>query len=220
MKKSAYVLESVEAIGDSVLEDSYSINHEDGSINCRREIIGVYDSVENAEKDIRRLIKQGGEYVNYFAFVLTEHYMNNSFHLGKFNSPSLFESIRTYLGDGRLNCFSDYDDGCVKKFIGRTTPQKFVKDGDYCLVLNGDKIYPIILLKTTPTKKYCDMVFQHGFVGDCTDDSGVAIGTEGGHFHPRTPSVFPLWNLKNYSIDEKTKTQLTNEKARYEDGCF
>ena len=85
-----------------------------GNIICSIERIGVYDDVKKAETDLTELIQLNerlnwkyGSKSKYFCFTLDELYLNNAIY--GVDNISTFESRRSYLNDGRLNCFSDYD---------------------------------------------------------------------------------------------------------------
>ena len=218
--KSVYVLESILPCEHHDLENQYDISDKN-EIKCYREFIGVYDSVSNAEKDINELVFRKNEEVKlfggfeYFGFVVSEKYLNNS--LDENGNVSYFESCRTYLSDGRLNCISDCDYRCNKIFSGRDEPVKYINKNDFCLYLSGNRLIPVLVAETSPTKELLNKQFKNGYKGDFTDDSGTVVIKDYGHDHPFAPMLFPIWNLKNYELPETLKTGLHTELERYID---
>lgn len=218
---SIYVLEGITPKYN--YDETDFVKDDFGNIICSVDRIGVYDDVKKAETDLTELI-QLNERLNwkydskskYFCFTLDELYLNNAIYGA--GNISTFESRRSYLNDGRLNCFSDYDDRCCKKFYGRSEPLKYVKNGDYCFMLSGNKLVPILLEECSPTVETLKARFKHQYVGDFTDDSGLAFSVGNGHIHPMSPTIFPNWNLPEYTFTDELKTKLMAEREKYFNG--
>jgi len=218
-----YILKAYTPVSDEELpgEEHYVVEHDDVKVSS--EFIGVFDSVEVAEKTIKDLVanrKQHADWysdwTNYCAFVLTEHELNVG--LNDYGNPLGYESVRSYLGNGELNCFSDYDDRCKKPFVGRDDVSKYVKEGDYAFYLRGKKLVPILVDKLAFTKAQWKEQFAEGVAGDVTDDSGLAYIVDYGHDHPFSPYVFPLNILPCYEMSEDLKDKLQKEKIAYMNG--
>lgn len=221
--KNVYILESFTPYVHDDVKFFYEPSTKDGSIELTSEHVGVFDSVENAEKVIKELIRfrkemndKYDDWITYCAFLLTEHKVNGC--LDDFGNPPGTESVRSYLGNGELNCFSDYDDRCNKRFNGRKDQSKFVKAGDYAFYLRRDKLIPILVEKLAPSKEEWKQMMNPGVFGDITDDSGLAFMVDYGHDHPFSPYVFPMSILPGHDISESVMTKLQIEKLRYEKG--
>ena len=185
------------------------IKDKHGNIECHTERVGVYGSVASAEAAIMKMVKAEEEELaaykywgKRFGYVLDEVYLDDG--LDTQGYPARFESRRTYLNDGTLNCFSDLDWRCAKKFKGRTSPQyikssmsakeyeDFKKNGVLAYEWRDSYIAPIILTEFAFTAKEWKAKMKPDVCGDVVDDSGVAYGFNGGHFHPFSPDIFPL----------------------------
>jgi len=208
-----YILKAYTPVSDEELpgEERYVIEHD--WVKVTSEFTGVFDSVEAAEKAIKNTVsyrKQNNnwysDWTDYCAFVLTEHELNAG--LDEYCNPPGYESVRSYLGNGELNCFSDYDDRCKKPFVGRDDVSKYVKEGDYAFYLRGKKLVPILIDKLAFTKAQWKELFAEGVAGDATDDSGLAYIADYGHDHPFSPYVFPLSVLPHYKMSEDLKSRL------------
>lgn len=215
--KSVYVLEAVTPEMSYEYDDDY-MTDEDGNVSCYRERIGCFSSVEKAEAAVKRLVELKEEEVKhyggfrYFGFVLDEVCLDDCFD--EYSSTRHFESRRSYLSDGTLNCYSDLDFACKKKFAGRDEPQK-VKKGDYVLVLTNDRIVPMLMEETSMTKDEWAKRFKPGVTGDFTDDSGLAFGVIGGHDHPFAPNVFPTSCLECDIFTNEVKDRIKKSRDEW-----
>lgn len=208
-KKSFYVLSAINPCTHRDGRKGHYVKDKHGNIKCHTERIGVYSSVEKAEAAIRKMIEaeeaECKEYKTWekcFGYILDEIYLDDG--LDDNGYPVYFESRRTYLNNGTLNCFSDLDWRCRKKFRGRMTSQyikesmsakeyiEFKKNGIIAYEWRESCIAPIILTEFAPTAKEWKARVKPGVCGDVTDDSGIAYDTIGGHHHPFSPNVFPL----------------------------
>lgn len=219
-KKTVFELIAIMPNEHSTVEEvgKYDIDRF-GNILSHEEFIGIYENVNTAEKMIKALIRKNvhanetwGSWVQYFCFILTERQLNPKIDK-HWNVPE-FESVRSYLADGTLNCVSDYDSSCKKKFNGREIPTR-VKDGDFAYYCMKDKIVPILMEKVSYTKDEWKKHFKPGVKGDFTDDSGYAYIIGYGHDHPFSPYVFPLTNLAyRANLDDKIKKMLLKEQHK------
>ena len=224
---SIYILTSITALEAKDGRKGHYRKDENGIIPVYSERIGLFSSVKKAEEAIKQLIKQESEsswksWNIPFGYILDELYLDeglwNSDWCNGSSNPwmcvSHFESRRSYLANGELNCFSDLDDRCVKKFNGRSEPIKHIKKGDYAWVTYGNELVPVLVEEVAMTKEEWKKKMKPGVYGDDTDDSGIVFTPNNGHEHPFSPNVFPLSCLPYAKITKEIKKEC--EKARKE----
>ena len=218
-RKSVYCLESVmpkTAKTDDTMYDKSDLDE----IRCHREFIGIYDSVSKAEYDMMTLIDANEKIIKeydvgfrYFCFVIIERYLNDA--IDEYGNISYFESQRVYLGNGQLNCVSDYDYRCIKTFNGRDESIKNLKPNDFCWILNKNILVPAVIIDCPPTKDELNKRFKNGFNGDFTDDSGTVVTIDCGHHHSLAVNMFPIDLLEFYKMSDNIKNKLIKEKEDY-----
>lgn len=148
--------------------------------------------------------------------MLDEHYVNDA--IDKHGNISLFESSRSYLSDGSLNCISDCDYRCKKKFNGTDCQNTHIKKGDIALEFNHDILTPVLVEELSMTKDEWKERFKLDVYGDFTDDSGLAFSAYYGHVHPFAPTLFPLSCLPYAKILKADMMKMEKEKNKYFNG--
>ena len=186
--------------------------------------VGVFSTVRRAEKAVKRMvgertkaIAEGWEDDPWFGFVLVEHRLDDPFQGdGKSVWPVEFRSVRTYLGDGTLNYFSDTDGACEKKFRGTSIPNRFGK-GKFAWILRGDgRAVPTLVEAEPYTKAEWKARFKRGCSGDFTDDSGIDFPLpSGGHEHTFAPFLFPLSALPRIRIPKADKAEMRRSRDEW-----
>ena len=224
-RKSVFVLKAILPEGHPELEGKYDQNLENGDIEAQSVQLGIFDSVEAAEENIKLALKVQADrlerhpewgHSRYVCFELIEFYLNEGID-GDGNTPR-FESRRTYDGNGDLHCVSDLDDRCMKRFTGRDEPVKGVNEGDFCWHVGPDMIYPILYDKPPMTTIEIKSRFKNGYAGDFTDDSGLAFTVDSGHEHPSPLYVFPLSALPLAELTEEMKRKMLDLREKYYKG--
>ena len=224
-RKSVFVLKAIQPRENPEVYGKYDQNLENGDIEARNVQLGIFDSVEKAEDNIRLALKVQADGLKkhpeweegkYVCFELIELYLNEGID-GEGDYP-VFESRRTYDGNGELHCVSDLDDRCKKQFIGRDKPVKGVNKGDFCWYVGGDSIFPILYDKAPMTSDEIKSRFKNGFAGDFTDDSGLAFTVDGGHVHPSPLYVFPLSALPFAELSEDMKNKMRDLREKFYKG--
>jgi len=190
---------------------------------CRLDA-GVFTTVRRAEKAIRKMVEERAKEVGQrwadwprFGFVLVEHRLDDPFQRdGESSWPVEFRSVRTYLGDGTLNYFSDTDEACEKKFRGTSTPNRFGR-GKFAWILRGDGRAVPTLVEAEPfTKEEWRAKFKRGCSGDFTDDSGIDFPLPStGHEHTFAPFLFPLSALPGVRIPADDKDEMRASRASW-----
>lgn len=200
------------------------IKDECNCFECWKEHVGVFSSIKEAEKVIKILVDEKNDensrwkgWDTYVGFVLDEHYLDDALY-GEGNNVSAFESCRSYLSNGEINCISECDDRCMKKFIGTRFPNKHVKKGDIALELCGDYLMPVLVEDTSMTREYWKSHFKPGVSGDYTDDSGLAFSAFNGHVHPFAPMLFPMSCLPYAKILKNDISKMKRERDHYYNG--
>lgn len=217
--KSVYILEAIQPRVAVDGKKGHYEKDEDENVKCWRERIGIFSSVKLAERAMHQFIDahehmyvEWKMWERHFGFMLEEVRLDDE--IDEFDNFGDFESVRSYLADGTLNCFSDYDSRCKKKFTGRDEPQRFVKSGEYAWLYQGDHLTPILIDKLSITKDEWTKHFKPGVAGDFTDDSGVSFTSEY-HIHPFAVNVFPFSALKFAKLTKKLKTKMNKAKKEY-----
>lgn len=203
----------------------------DNSIHAYEVEVGVFDSVEKAEAAILGFVKDM-EYDSLFGFFLYEKTLNDGVRERKWlrgvnTLICQYQSVRSYLADGRLLCYSPYDDCCVKEFRGRdrTTINSRIKEGGLAFQWCGDKIYPCIIASLPPSgedwRRMKERVvrragrWSRSYGWDSSDDCYCVYEYDKGHAHPATWRVFPFFG----TISKRNLDRLRKSKEWYEAGC-
>lgn len=219
--KKIFVLESFEPVEGS-RKGTFERAGDGVSVKLRSGACGVFSSVGKAEKAIAAMVKAkeseiaswGGP--RYFGFALIEHRLDDPF-LPDSATPCRFRSYRTYLGDGTLNCFSDTDDACEKKFKGAKRASRFRK-GDFAWTLRRGKAVPALVECEAYTVEEWKAKMRPGAYGDCTDDSGIDFPYfpygNCGHDHTFAPLLFPLKALP-CGIPRAAMAKMKSARRRY-----
>jgi len=223
-RKSAFVLE---AIHPCVHRDGRKGHYEkdgEGCFKCWKQTVGVFSSIDKAEETIRTLVKtQSDQNIKwkgwkvYVGFLLIEHYVDDAL-FGDGNNISNFESCRSYLSDGSLNCISDCDDRCEKKFVGTSCPNSHVMKESIALELCGDCLMPVLVESTSMTIDEWKRLFKEDTTGDWTDDSGLAFSANHGHVHPFAPLLFPMRCLPHAIIPQSEVKKMQKMRKMYFEG--
>jgi len=206
-KKSVYTLKSIFPISG---KDGYKWDYEtddENNFKCFVDDVGVFSSIKSAENAIATLVGNKAQenikwknWETYIGFIVEEHYIDDS--VNEFGDISHFESYRSYLSNGTLNCVSECDERCNKKFSGTKYPNIHVKKGDIALVFNGRKLIPVLVESTSVTKEEWKNRMKPGTYGDYTDDSGLVFTAYNGHMHPFAPLLFPISCLPKARIEK------------------
>ena len=224
-RKSVFVLKAIQPEEHPELEGKYDQDLETGDIEARNVQLGIFDSVEAAEENIKLALKVQDDRIEkhlewghsrYVCFELIEFHLNEGID-GDGNTP-WFKSRRTYDGNGDLHCISDLDDRCKKCFTGRDEPVKGVNEGDFCWYVGHNSISPIMYDKAPLTRDEIKSHFANGFSGDFTDDSGLAFTVDSGHEHPSPLYVFPLSALPLAELTEEMKNKMLDLREKYYKG--
>ena len=224
-RKSVFVLKAIQPREHPEAYGKYDQNLENGDIEARIVQLGIFDLIEKAEDNIRLALKVQAdglkkhpewEESKYVCFELTELYLNDG--IDEDGATPEFESLRTYDGDGNLHCVSDLDDRCKKRFTGRDEPIKGVNEGDFCWHVGHDAIYPILYDKAPMTSAEIKSRFKREYVGDFTDDSGLAFTVDSGHEHPSPLYVFPLSALPFAELTEDMKNKMRDLREKFYKG--
>ena len=224
-RKSVFVLKAINPVGHPEWEEKYDQNLENGDIEAQSVQLGIFDSVEAAEENIKLALKVQDDrlerhpewgHSRFVCFELIEFYLNEGID-GDGNTP-WFKSRRTYDGNGDLHCVSDLDDRCKKRFTGRDEPVRGVNEGDFCWYVGHNSISPILYDKAPLTHDEIKSLFKDGFSGDFTDDSGLAFTVDSGHEHPSPLYVFPLSALPLAELTEEMKNKMLDLREKYYKG--
>ena len=203
----------------------------DNSIDAYEVEVGVFDSVANAEATISDYVKVCGD-DRLFGFFLFEKELNDGVRERKWlrgvdTGICRYLSVRSYLADGRLLCYSPYDDCCVKEFRGRdpATIDCRIKEGDLAFRWCGDRIHPCLVASLPPSREDWQRMKEravgrtgrwHRWYGwDSSDDCYCVYEYDKGHAHPATWSVFPFFG----TISKRNLSRLLKTKEWYEAGC-
>ena len=166
----------------------------DGSYAVFERELGIFDSVENAETFMKKVIAREKEYFEFHCFIIFGKTLNKGLS-ENFESVSEFESVRSYLPDGTLYCDSPYDDACEKPFRGRPAGSIRLKVGDIAWYWWYGYIYPCLVagLPFSDTR-YQERVRElgHEIRLDYTDDSYM-VYTGHGHEHPECWRCMPYY---------------------------
>lgn len=193
----------------SLVADDYNPPAKNGKRAVCECALGVFSTVENAEKMIGIEIerrKRTGEMM--LGYVLYENTLDDLALHGPWKMTPEFLTVRTYLADGTLNAFSDCDDACEKQWRGRDATTIRFKDGDFVSVWSGGGYVCPALVGMTP------YTTDKGFVGDWTDDCYMTYDVSGGHSHPFTPYVFPL--VGELTAEVKAKLEAARDRDEKE----
>lgn len=169
----------------------------DGSLCTFVRDIGVFASISNAEEMMR--VYSGGD-CKPWAYVLKERILDDVRLHGHFRQVSEFRSVRSYFGDGTLNAANECDDTGENLWFGRDAETVRFKVGDYVSFLNGGEIRPGLVGMLPLTKEK----FESGRSGlEADDDCYFVYTADGGHEHPFSPYVFPLFGKLSKDVKAK-----------------
>jgi len=194
----------------------------DGCVRLHATDCGVYSTVRRAEKAVRALAAAAEEGVRawgadpWFGFRLVEHRLDDC--LDARGEAAGYRSCRTYLGDGRLNYFSDTDCACEKKFRGTGMPPRF-RRGSFAWALCGSRAVPTLVEEEPMSRAEWRARLKRGAAGDTTDDSGVdfPLGA-GGHQHTFAPDLFPPSALPGVKIPKEDKARMRAARDEWRAG--
>lgn len=224
-RQSVFVLNATRPEEHPEIVGKYDQDPETGEIRAVSVQLGIFDSVEKAEENIRFALKIQADRrkahpewgsSDYVSFELTELYLNGGID-AEGNHPC-FESRRTYDGNGELHCVSDLDDRCTKRFVGRDEPLKGVNEGDFCWYVVDESIFPILYQKAPMTSDEVREHFDDDIEADYTDDTGLAFSVDLGHLHPSPLYVYPLSALPLAELSDETKDMMREVRDRYYKG--
>lgn len=217
----AYVLAAYELVETN--NGSVSMHQGDVfSIDIRTVFCGVFSDVKHAEKAVKHMVKMREDEIacgwalhKWFGFMLVEHWIDEAFDVDDIHSwPCGFRSMRTYLGDGSLNCFSGTDEACTKKFAGAKRESRF-KSGDFAWILRKHKIVPALIEKEALSRDEWQKNMKRGVYGDFTDDSGIDFPLDcDGHDHTFSPLLFPLDAL-DLKLPESAKAIMEESREKW-----
>ena len=177
----------------------------DGSILTHEQHLGIFTTVENAELMSQEYLAHLSESDVLLGFFLYERPLDESSETSEEVCLGGHKSVRSYLADGTLNCFSDLDTECVKLFTGRDPGTLKVKKGDYAYAYQRDRVVPMLVGALPPNRKWFERRKRRdpGFAGgDYSDDSYWGLEIDG-HFHPFAADVFPAFCPINKAIKKK-----------------
>ena len=185
----------------------------DGSYPVFERELGIFDSVENAETFMKKIIAKEGEFFEFHCFIIFEKTLNKGLS-GNFESVSEFESVRSYLPDGTLYCDSPYDDAGEKPFRGRPAESIGLNVGNIAWYWWYGDIYPCLIggLPFSDTR-YRELVRERGReIGlDASDDSYM-VYTGHGHEHPECWRCLPYYG----KISRRNLQRLYKDKQQEE----
>ena len=212
-----FVLTAYEPIED---DNGLATCGNSASVKLRDIFCGVFSSVKRAESCIKRMVKirceeleDGWTACKWFGFTLVEHWTDEALS-EESKWPCSFRSFRSYLGDGSLNCFSDTDEACKKKFTGAKRASRF-KPGDIAWVLRKGKAVPTLVEKEAMTVEEWKSTMKNGVAGDFTDDSGIDFPSDcNGHDHTFSPLLFPQSAL-DFKIPGTAKQSMKKSRDRW-----
>jgi len=198
---------------------------DDGSYRCSELDCGVYSSLKRAKETMYSLIgdKVSSERLGFWIF---ERVIDEG-KVGPFDGFCLYDSVRAYYADGRLMCYSPYDEACRREFRGRDPGSVPVKNGELAWWADGGSITPVLVGAGPVTKaRWQDMARRAKERGDgygkgrktgldYSDDCYYVYEYDKGHGHP------PIWCLFPYfgKISKRNMGRLLKTKKWYDDGC-
>ena len=168
---------------------------QDGSYKVFKRDLGIFDSVEKAERFMQQIIDRESAYSDFHCFVIFEKTLNGGLEK-KWDTVCEFQSVRTYFPDGKIYCDSPYDDGCETPFRGRPEETIKLKAGDLAWFWFGDRIQPCLVAVLPVTDvAYLKKVEEYGHeMGlDYTDDSYKVYTCGNGHEHPECWRCMPYY---------------------------
>lgn len=196
--------------------DRTSSKHPDGAYEVFERELGIFDSVENAEIFMKKVIAKEQKYFEFHCFVIFEKTLNKGL-AGDFESVSEFESVRTYFPDGTLYCDSPCDDAGKKPFRGRPAGSIRLKVGDIAWYWWYGNIYPCLVAGLPLSDvRYRELVRElgHEMGLDYSDDS-YTVYTGYGHEHPECWRCMPYYG----KISRRNLQRLYADK-RHEESEF
>ena len=203
-----FQLKSLEIRGGKNCNNGYKAGERD---------LGLYDSREQAEKNMLNVIKEEN-WNTFFAFFIYARIVNPG------SGEEGFQSVTSYFPDGILYCESPYDESCKKKFRGRPPETIKLKVGDLAWEWRGDSIEPcLVFAQPLTTGEYEEMCRKNGvdpagpdaIAFDYTDDCYGVFNFGRGQDHPAVWRLFPF----NGKISKRNMDRLLESKKWWEEGC-
>lgn len=193
--------------------------------------IGLFDTVEAAERQIKLYLEQEGNLSADWSdikrglligFTLYERPVNDMLQKPEGNSSYCstdichFTSVRTYLADGTLHCCFNYDDACNTEFFGVEDCDVKFKIDDHVLIVYGECAEVMVVDSPVPSKKWWKEHIISGHGGDYSDCSYRLIRYKSGHTHVESYMVFPFVYPKTFAKHiDKVKTELNRYCDEY-----
>ena len=162
----------------------------DGSYAAFERELGIFGSVEKAERFMKLVIDREGGYAEFHCFVIYEKILDRGWS-EKSGTVCEFESVRSYLADGSLYCDSPYDDAGEKPFLGRPAETIKLEVGDLAWCWRRDCIYPCLVSELPLT----DVLYRQwaGTELDHSDDCYLVHTCDTGHEHPECWRCLPYY---------------------------
>ena len=167
----------------------------DGSYAAFVRELGIFGSVEKAERFMKLVIDREKEYSEFHCFVIYEKTLDRGLS-EKTGSVCEFESVRSYLANGSLYCDSPYDDACEKPFRGRLAETIALNIGDIAWCWRYDRIYPCLVAELPLTDvryRQWSEKLGHEPELDHSDDCYLVHTCGMGHEHPECWRCLPYY---------------------------
>ena len=167
----------------------------DGSYAAFERELGIFGSVEKAERFMKLVIDREKEYSSFHCFVVYEKTLDRGVS-AKTGSVCEFEAVRSYLADGSFYCDSPYDDACEKPFRGRPAETIALKVGVLAWCWRHDRIYPCLVAELPLTDvRYRQWAEKLGHEPelDHSDDCYLVYTCGMGHEHPECWRCLPYY---------------------------
>jgi len=111
-------------------------NTEEGSYRCSEYDCGVYSSLRRAKETMYSIVKEKS--CERLGFWIFERAIDEG-KVGPFHAFCEYDSVRAYYADGRLMCYSPYDEACRREFRGRGSDSVPIKNGELAWRFNRDR---------------------------------------------------------------------------------
>lgn len=196
----------------------------DGAYRCSEYDRGVYSSLELAKQTMFSLIQDKS--VNRLGFWIFERIVDQG-RVGPFKDFCRYESVRAYYADGRMMCYSPYDESCRREFKGRDPASVPIKKGELAWHAGYGSVGPVLVgAEPTTKEEWAAMVKRiekrGGSYGkgrktglDYSDDCYYVYEYDKGHNHPAIWTLFPYTG----KISKRNMNRLLKTKKWYDDGC-
>lgn len=162
----------------------------DGSYAAFERGLGIFGSVDKAERFMKLVIDRERKYSEFHCFIIYERILDRGVS-EKTGSVCEFEAVRSYLADGALYCDSPYDDAGGKPFRGRPAETIKLKVGDLAWCWRYYRIYPCLVSELPLTdvlyRQWAGTELNHS--GDCYMVYVCGMG----HEHPERWRGLPYY---------------------------